>query len=142
MEELKIKKFNIDEVDEITLLTIEQAKKIPNHILRCSDWWWLRSPGFSQFNVAIVDDDGDVCEYGDDISNKSNAVRPVFRISNLKSEIGNKIMVGKTLCTVIDEELTLADYSICKHKFDEESKNWETSELKGFINSDEFKTMI
>lgn len=64
MEELKIKKFDIDEVEEITLLTIEQAKKLPNHILACGKDWWLRSPGYSQRYAAYVGYGGDVYEHG------------------------------------------------------------------------------
>lgn len=145
MEEIKIKKFNISEINEITLLSVEEAKEIPSRILpHCSDWWWLRSPGCNQdyAYAAFVYHDGDVNEFGTYVYRCGNAVRPAFRISNLESETGDKVMVSKTLCTVIDKGLVLADYPVCRHRFDSESNNWETSELKEFINSDEFKAKI
>lgn len=142
MEEIKIKKFNISEVYKITLLSAEEAKEIPSHILpHCSDWWWLRSPGYDQFIAVGVSYNGQISKYGNFVFDRY-AVRPAFRISNLESETGDKVMVSKTLCTVIDKGLVLADYPICRHKFDSESNNWESSELKEFINSEEFKAMI
>lgn len=46
--------------------------------------WWLRSPGYSQGFVAIVDDDGDVYEYGSLVYRNDLAVRPALWI-NLNS---------------------------------------------------------
>lgn len=142
MEELKIKKFEIDEIDEITLLSVEEAEKIPQSILSCGNWWWLRSPGHNRFLVVGVNCLGVVFKLGFAISFDCYAVRPAFKISSLESEIGKKITVNKTLCTVIDKGLVLADCSICKHRFDSKSNVWETSEIKAFIESDEFKAMI
>lgn len=142
MEEIKIKKFDISEVDEITLLSIEEAEKIPKSFRACGDWWWLRSPGYSQGCAVLALNGGDIFEGGYNTHNNNLAVRPAFRINNLKSEIGDKILINKTWCTVIDKGLVFADYPICKHRFDSESNDWETSEIKSFINSEEFKLMI
>lgn len=141
MKELKFKQFGIDEVDEITLLSVEEAKKVQPQIRACSEWWWLRSPGLNQYFAAIVDKSG-ISELGDLVSSGYHTIRPVFKINSLESEIGEKIMVNKTWCTIIDEGLVLADNPICNHRFDEKSNKWETSELKAFINSEEFKSMI
>lgn len=142
MEELKIKKFNISEVDEITLLSIEEAKKLPDHILCCGDKWWLRSPGYYQYTAINVLNGGDVRETGSTVGDVNIHVRPAFRISNLESENGEPLKIGKTWCIVIDKGLVLADYPVCKHRFDSKSNDWETSELRAFINSDKFKAMI
>lgn len=142
MKKIEVKQFDISEVNEITLLSIEEAQKAPKAFRACGEWWWLRSPGYYQFSVANVNRDGDVYEHGLNVRNDIYAVRPAFRINNLKSKIGDKIMVGKTWCTVIDGGLVLADYPICEHRFDGKSINWETSELKAFIESNEFKAMI
>lgn len=142
MKEMKIKQFEVNEVNEITLLSIEEADKIPKSFRACGDWWWVRSPGFYQ-NLAIsVRVDGDVYEIDHDVIVVSLAVRPAFRISNLESEIGDPVRIGKTWCTVVDKDLVLANHPICSHRFDKKSNNWETSELKAFIESDEFKAMI
>lgn len=142
MEEIKIKKFNIDEVDEITLLSVEEAEKIPDSVRACGKWWWLQSPGYNQKFAAVVDDIGGVYENGNFIYFDTNTVRPVFKISNLESDIGEPVRINKTWCTVIDKELVLTDNPICNHKFDSKSNDWENSELKAFVNSDEFKAMI
>lgn len=142
MEEIKIKKFNISEIDKITLLSTEEAEKVPVSIRACGDWWWLRSPGGYQFSAASVNYVGGIFERGSYVNYDYIAIRPAFRLNNLNSKIGDKILINKTWCTVIDKGLVLTDYLICKHKFDSESNDWETSEIKRFINSDEFKAMI
>lgn len=142
MRKIEIKQFDISEIDEITLLSIEEVEKIPQSIRACGRRWWLRSPGYNQKFVAYVYDDGDINENGDFIYFDTNTVRPVFKISNLESNIGAPIRINKTWCTVIDKGLVLADNPICNHRFHEKSNEWESSELKEFINSDEFKAMI
>lgn len=142
MKELKFKQFEINEINKITLLSIEEAKKIPKPFRACHKQWWLQSPGICPFCVVYVNDMGDVMECGDFVFDIHFVVRPAFKINNLKSEIGDKIMVGKTWCTVIDENLVLADYPICEHKFDEKSNDWENSELKAFMNSEEFISLL
>ena len=41
-------------------------------------WWWLRSPGYSSYGAAIVDDDGSVLGNGYLVDDFSGGVRPVF----------------------------------------------------------------
>lgn len=142
MEELKIKKIEINEVDEIILLSVEEARKIPQNILACGDWWWLRSSGHRQGDAALVSRGGIVHPRGYCVNFDYCAIHPAFRLNNLNAKIYDKVMIGKTWCTVIDEGLALTDYSICKRRFDEKSNNWESSELKEFINSEGFKAMI
>lgn len=142
MKEIRIKQFDINEVDEITLLTVEQAKEIPNYILACGDWWWLRSSNCCQYDAAVVYDGGDVKDGGDRVFDDYSTVRPVFRINNLDSFLGDCVYINKTRCTVIDKNLALADYPICEHRFDLESNDWKTSELKKFINSKEFISLL
>lgn len=43
-------------------------------------WWWLRSPGLTQYNAAGVYIDGDVSESGSRVHNDDDAVRPVLWI--------------------------------------------------------------
>ncbi len=43
-------------------------------------WWWLRSPGYSQYRAAVVDDYGDVNEYGRVANCLIYAVRPALWI--------------------------------------------------------------
>lgn len=142
MKEIKIKQFDIDEVNEITLLSIGEARCIDKKFLGCGDWWWLRSPGHIQMCAATVSCDGSVYKGGNSIYKRYGVVRPIFRISNLEIEIGEPVKIGKTWCTVVKKDFALANYPICKHKFDEKSNEWETSELKKFMNSEEFISLL
>ena len=54
------------EVTEITLLTVEEARMLPEQIREYEDWWWLRSPGCFYSRVAGVRDDGSVYAGGAD----------------------------------------------------------------------------
>lgn len=132
-----MKCFSLKET-KITLLTTEQAKKLPENILACGKWWWLRSPGCTQDIAAVVYYFGGIYEFGYYVSIDDIAVRPAFKIANLSSEFGEKVYVGKLLCTVIDKDLVLADEYVCEHRFDPELNDWETSELKAFIESEAF----
>lgn len=56
--------------------------------------------------------------------------------------LAKKVYVGKLLCTVIDKDLVLADECVCYHRFNSRSNDWNTSELKAFIESEEFADQI
>lgn len=142
MKKIEIKQFDINEVKEVTLLSIEEAKRVPKSFRACNEWWWLRSSGSTQDHAAFIYYDGGISESGCYVYSDIRNVRPAFRINNLKSKIGDKIIVGKTWCTVVKKDFALADCPICKHIFDSKSNDWETSDLKAFIESDEFKAMI
>ena len=137
-----IKSIPFEYVKEITLLTIERAERLPRELLACGEWWWLRSPGSIQYDAAIVATDGSVYHGGDDVSNDLDCVRPAFVIPGLDSKIYDQVHVGGCVCTVVDKDLVLADDVVCYHRFDAKSNDWNKSELKAFIESDEFKRMF
>lgn len=141
-------KVNIEDVSEVFLLSDEewvQAKKIPSVPVEQPRWWWLRSCGANSDFVCCVDSDGGIhghfCIYY-----TWHNVRPAFRIASLAYhdfQPGDKILVGKkTVCTVITEEIALADNILSDHRFDPDNNDWETSEIKTFINSGEFLAML
>lgn len=138
MKTKSIKIFEKKDVEQITLLTIEQAEKIPTNILVCDNWCWLRSPGDDQYYAARVSDDGGIFGYGSYVDYDDGAVRPAFKITNFNLEIGEKVFVENISCTAIDKNLILADGCACCYPFDTESNNWKTSKLKKFIESDYF----
>lgn len=141
--------ISLSAADDVFLLSAdewEQAKNIPNVPIRACDWWWLRSPGINSTYAACVNYDGGIYDRGYYVGNISGCVCPAFRIFHLSAKgykPGDKITVeNKTVCTVISEDVALADNVICSHRFDPDNNNWETSELKAFINSDEFLAML
>ena len=136
--------FKIKDISEITLLSIREwnkAKEIKS-VPRFIGWWWLCSPGYYSTLATCVYGSSITNDYGDDVKYDFGRVRPAFKIPNLKLEIGSKIFVENTLCTVIDTDYALSDIAVCQHRFDKKSNDYETSEIKQFINSDEFKEML
>ena len=148
MKAVKHVSFNC--IKEITLLTIEQAERLPRELLACGEWWWLRSPGRNQLDAATVSSGGSVCYNGHIVTYGSDCVRPAFVIPGLDSKIYDKVhiggyrytldgdYIGGCVCTVVDKDLVLADDVVCYHRFDAKSNDWNKSELKAFIESDEF----
>lgn len=136
------------ELEEVTLLSIEEYKKYKNIIPLLEKWWWLRSPGFVgyyPYYVADVDCVGDVAEYGSYIGVHKRAVRPALKIKT--SEV-NCFDIGDTISFPKDhigDEYIVLDklpnnilYILSKdivsiRRFDPESNVWETSELKQWL---------
>ena len=139
-----IPKYELSDIDEVFLLSAdewERAKEIepvPKH----TGWWWVRSPGNNTYLAADVRNVGSVSIRGYYIDDDSVAVRPAFKIRNLITKTGEKVFVSNTLCTVIDTNAVLSDSGICLHRFDPCTNDYEKSEIKAFINSDEFKRML
>lgn len=136
MKAVKHVSFNC--IKEITLLTIEQAERLPRELRAREYWWWLRSPGYFQDYAACVSGGGSVYYYGCYVNDDYSGVRPAFVIPGLDSKIYDQVHVGGCVCTVVDKDLVLADDVVCYHRFDAKSNDWNKSELKAFIESDEF----
>lgn len=142
--------ISLSAADDVFLLSDEEwnrARKIPGvpAVLPCGRWW-LRSPGTSPYYASYVSDLGGIWSSGEPVQCVDGGVRPAFRIFHLSAKgykPGDKITVGnKTVCTVISEDVALADDIVCQHRFDPFNNNWETSKIKAFINSDEFLNML
>ena len=43
-------------------------------------WWWLRSPGYDSINAAGVGNDGDIDNYGNNVNDTDDCVRPALWI--------------------------------------------------------------
>lgn len=133
-------KINIGGVSEITLLTIEQAERLPKELLSCGEWWWLRSPGSNWDAIAGVNCDGSVDLAGVDGFTNFACVRPAFFVPDLNPKLGAKVQIGNHMCTVIEKDLVLADSVVCRDLFG--LTPWDKSYLKKFLGSDEFKEML
>ena len=130
------------DIEEITLLSIEEYKKLKREISRIDDFWWLRSPGYTDFDLAacVIGADGIVSENGYYVSNKLG-VRPALKISYLKSSnlrIGDKIEVAGCMWTIISSKLALCDDFIGKQPFREDCKaddanDYEASDVKKYL---------
>ena len=95
----------------ITLLSVEEAEQVPEGTRAIRGRWWLRSPGYDDYNAACVDGYGDVCDLGYIVNYYEPGVRPAL-IVNLDSSnlsIMDKIETAGHRWTVITDSLILCD---------------------------------
>jgi len=134
-EELFIKDLDIK---DITLISIEEAEKIPQVYREFYDWWWLKSNGSNGYQTANVSSDGSIYTYGDSIIYNRDYVRPALIVNNLESfnlPTCSKLVINNIEWIKISDNMLLCDdNSFGRHKFDEKSNDYETSEIKKYIH--------
>lgn len=133
---MKIKRISPEKA-KITLLTLEQAEKLPTAMLQRDCWWWLQGPSDLAFVAVAFSYDGSECVYRN-VRSDCTGVVPAFQINNLRAKFGDKVYVGKLCCTVVGDNLVLSDKIVCEHCFDKATNDWKKSELKAFIESEDF----
>lgn len=129
---------------EITLLSKEEYSQYKNIIPKITEPWWLRSPGYSSYSANNVDSGGYLGS--SDNVNNTKGIRPALHMNlvNLKSlSAGDKIRVGSKSFTILswegDEVFVLCDEFIATHRFGFNSNQWETSELKQWLETEGMK---
>ena len=134
------------EIKEATLLSIEEYENYKELIpyLVSSDveeeeCWWLRSPGLQRYGVAIVYN-GDINEGGINYDFGAYDVRPALKIEVSSAnafKAGSKLELLDKKWTILNisgqEAYILCDESIGRQLFDDDSNDWETSELKQWL---------
>ena len=123
-------------MDKIFLLSAEEYKKYEDKIPFIRDSWWLRSPGDVQANAAFVYDDGYLIDLGYGVSYDAVAVRPALSIDNPQAnnlKIGDRFVEADFPWIVIDEGLAIAEVPIAWRRFDAESNDYETSDIRQFL---------
>lgn len=130
------------EIEEITLLSIEEYEQYRSVIPSIDEYWWLRSPGEDSDNAAYIHYYDVVNKYGAAVDTTGIGVRPALRInvSDTSSlQPGNKVQLLFQVWTVLDVKenqiYVLADDIVGRRRFDSKSNSWESSELKKWINS-------
>ena len=131
----------------ITLLSLEEYTKYKDIIpLINDDWWWLKDDLFeSDRAVLCISDFGVLCN--DCVYD--NGVRPVLKtnLSNLNSlNPGNHIRIGSKSFTILSwdefELVALCDELIATRQFDPDNNEWETSELKQWLETEGLKLIF
>lgn len=142
---MKVKRYIEQEIEldieGVTLLSVEEAKKLPEDILSCGYWWWLRSPGYNDGSAAVVLHYGTVREHGFRVNRVDGAVRPAFIISSIESanlKFGDKIKIMGIEATVISDKLALADEPVGHTYFRKDFKapdanDYEKSDIKTWL---------
>jgi len=133
-----VQKYTAEDVDldivGTTLLSAEEAEKLPSELRRYARWWWLRSPGKFFNSAASVHSDGFISLYGNTV-NVSNAIRPVLQI-NIKSsnlQIGDVFEFGGKEFRVVSDNLAFCLSDIGTYPF---RKNWKTTDANDYEKSD------
>ena len=129
-----MKTINLKSGDyEITLLTAEEYEQYKDRIPLVKDWWWLRSPGYSSSYAAFVYFDGSVDYYGDFVYSSFDAIRPALKSDILNLHIGESFIALGNRWVMIDDGVAISQDVITHRRFDLESNDWETSELKSWL---------
>lgn len=142
---IKMSKITLENgitVTGATLLTVEEAKRLPKSILKIDYPWWLRSPGNYANLAAYVYSYGSVSYYGYDVDDYVSGVRPALNI-HLESPIplvGSRFVFGdkgfeiisesQALCTGIVDECVFR-----KDRTADDANDYEASDVKKFVDA-------
>ena len=113
-------KIDPSDIKEITLLSVEEAKRVPKNILATVEWWWLRDPGEYPNLAADVIFGGSIKSGGIDVERSYIAVRPALRIKNINSyklKIGDIVECFGRTWYYVGDDLILSRGRIRKHCF-------------------------
>lgn len=128
-------------VEELTLLTAEEFRTGQKYIKPVDGkWWWLKTPGNTQYDVMCVDLNGDVYANGMSINNPLNYVRPAmyFRTEGLLNP-GETFVFGGYDWTVIAPGLALSDTLFCRMSYRRDTRTaytnkYSTSDIRAFLD--------
>ena len=148
MQAIIIVKTEINlEIEDITLLSVEEADKVPEALRKLRDQngrnvcWWLRSSSYFDSLAAFVNLDGFVDDYGCGVSHDDVAVRPALTIRNLKSsdlELNDQILLAGRTWTVISDHIILCDEPVGftafrAERLAEDDNDYEKSDVKTWL---------
>lgn len=119
--------------DKLFLLSTEEYENYKRVIPECRIAWWLRSLGHNDKSVLSVYDSKYDSIYDLGICNTNIGIRPALKIDTLDYKVGEIIVYKKFPYTVIDKDLCIATVPIAFNRFDGESNDYETSEVRKFL---------
>ena len=129
-------------VEGVTLLSVEEVKKIPKAIRSCSSRWWLRSPGDDDNFAAFLYGEYGYVGVNGIIVEKEFGVRPAlkFNPSSANHQIKDKVMMFGYNWTVISDSLMLCDNIVGDAAFrkDSEARDanvYEASDVKKWLEN-------
>ena len=114
--------IDANNIKEITLLTIEDAKRLNRLILASPKWWWLRSPGINQRCVSLVQANGDIYHTGVEVNSALGGVRPALKINGIEQlnlNIGDRVCCLNHTWFYVGNDLILFEYlaGVCKYNY-------------------------
>ncbi|MBQ7445949.1 MAG: hypothetical protein IJS71_08475 [Clostridia bacterium] len=125
-----------NDIEGITLLSIEEARELPRWLLANGDRWWLRSPSFYRCDADCVNEDGSVSYAGCLVNYDYCYVRPAIKINArpyLPLMIGEMVLVLGREAQYVGNGMVLLCESIGHRKFDDNTNNYDTSGIKAAL---------
>lgn len=128
-----VQELHID-INEITLLSIDEYMACKANIKPIKCDWWLRSPGnIVSAAVFVRGEDGHVYVTGNNVGMEFG-VRPALKISKSNNlQIGEQFRFGGKVWTIVGDEFALADEVFCLMAFRE---NWWVDGANAYESSD------
>ena len=130
------------QIDGITLLSVEEAGKVPNSQRAIGKVWWLRSPGDFDISTASVLGDGSVSDYGYHVNLNVLGVRPalIFDLESSNLQINDQIVLAGYTWTVIDGGYALCNEIVRNTCFREnwgakDANQYEASDIKKWLEN-------
>ncbi|MBO7732368.1 MAG: hypothetical protein J6S67_07440 [Methanobrevibacter sp.] len=135
MKAIKYTPKEIDvEIANISLLTVKEAKALPENIRRYVAGWWLQSPGYISFLASGVYNFGDVNINAYSVDDDDVCVRPAITISNARLKIGDIITIQNKKYVAIASNRVLYDDKVVYHRFDASTNDYDNSEIKKIVD--------
>jgi len=132
------------EIAEARLLTVEEAKKLPNRLRIYPRWWWLKTRGILSDSVTVVTKFGYINENGVDTAFDKGAVRPALEISNLELSnlrIGDTFEFGYRRFEIISDNRAFCLEDIGEGYFNhciegelDDFNDYEKSDIKKYVD--------
>ena len=134
-----------ENVEGITLLSIDEVKRLPEEVRKYFSWWWLRSPGDYSYRVLIVYRDGSIGNDNNGFGNvdcKAYSVRPALILNHNPSNFNNGDIIKvfdrrwyyqDGLALLMDEPLT--DMAFRKNWSAKDANNYEKSDIKRYLDN-------
>lgn len=122
--------------DRIFLLSIEEFREYADHIPKIMCLWWLRSPGVARSVGSYVSlTSYEAFDFGIRVNTAGIAVRPALRLNDKQKslEIGDRFIEAWFPWIVIGDDIAIAEMPVAFLRFDEESNNYETSDVRRFL---------
>ncbi len=131
------------EIIGVTLLSVEEAEKLPIRLRQYNREWWLRSRGVHQLYATSVYYDGSVNDEGYNVNYAFNCVRPALIIKNLGSsalQISDVFIFDGKKFEIIDDETAFCLEDIGCRRFRDnwrvkDANNYESSDVKKFVDA-------
>ena len=131
-------------IEEITLLSVEEAEHLSDDVLACEDDWWLRSPGETSHFVAFVEGPfHDYVNTNGTCVDIDYGVRPALRVHPLHENpygvrTGDTVILFGHKWTVISDTLILCNDLVGETVFRknneaEDANQYEVSDIKRWL---------